>query len=325
MTRHTIVLLVTLTLGLLMAPLAVEAQGQPMRIGVLGPAEEPRFSEVVAGLQQGLQAQEARAPALEIVEARVMRGDQTGARAAVEGLIQQRVAVLFVIGSELARLAREVSSALPIVFMTPGDPVAAGVVASLAHPGGQMTAITFEYPELSGKRLELLKAMAPHLRRVLVLYDPRDASPRQSVTAAREAAVPLGITLVEREARSAEEIRQGLAALDQVDALLGIPGGLTAGFYDEMIRAAHARRRPTIFYARTRTTMEALATYGTSDVNIARQAARLVEKILAGTPAGDLPIERPMKLDLSINLKTAHALGLTIPPTLLFQADEVIR
>jgi putative ABC transport system substrate-binding protein len=325
MARCTFGLLLTLALGLLVVSLAAEAQGQPVRLGVLGPAEEPRFSEVVAGLQQGLRAPGAGAQALDIVEARVTRGDRTGARAAVAGLIQQRAAVLFVIGSELARLAREVSSELPIVFMTPGDPVAAGVVASLAHPGGHMTAITFEYPELSGKRLELLKAMIPHLRRVLVLYDPRDASPRQSVTAAREAAVPLGITLVEREARSEEAIRQGLAALDQVDALLGIPGGLTAGFAEEMIRAAHARRRPTIFHARTQTTMEALATYGTSDVSIARQAARLVEKILAGVPAGDLPIERPMKLDLSINLKTAQVLGLTIPPVLLFQADEVIR
>jgi ABC-type uncharacterized transport system substrate-binding protein len=325
MARCTIALLLTLAFDLLVAPLAVEAQGPPVRIGVLGPAEEPRFSEVVAGLQQGLRAQGAGAQALEIAEARVTRGDRTGARAAVEGLTQQRAAVLFVIGSELACLAREVSSELPIVFITPGDPVAAGVVASLARPGGQMTAITFEYPELSGKRLELLKAMVPHLRRVLVLYDSRDASPRQSVTAAREAAAVLGITVVEREARSEEEIRQGLAALDQVDALLGIPGGLTAGFADEMIRAAHARQRPTMFHARTRTTMEALATYGTSDVNIARQAARLVDKILAGAQAGDLPIERPMKLDLSINLKTAQVLGLTIPPVLLFQADEVIR
>jgi putative ABC transport system substrate-binding protein len=325
MKHTTLGLLVTLALGLLVALRAANAQGQPMRIGVLGPAEEPRFSEVVDGLQQGLLAQRSGEQALEIMEARVTRGDQTGARAAVEGLIQQHAAVLFVIGSELTRLARDVSSELPIVFITPGDPVAAGLVASLARPGGHMTAMTFEYPELSGKRLELLKAIVPQLRRVLVLYDPRDASPRQSVTAAQEVAAQLGIVVVEREARSPEEIRQGLAALDEVDALIGIPGGLTSGFYEEMIRAAHAKRRPTMFHARTRTTMEALATYGTSEVSIARQAARLVQKILAGAQAGDLPIERPMKLELVINLKTAQALGLTIPPTLLFQADEVIR
>jgi putative tryptophan/tyrosine transport system substrate-binding protein len=325
MKRRLIEFLISLSVGLLVAAVAADTQSQPVRIGVLGPAEEPRFSEVVDGLQQGLRAQGSGEHALEILEARVTRGDRTGARAAVEGLIQQRAAVLFVIGSELARLAREVSSELPIVFITPGDPIAAGLVASLARPGGHMTAMTFEYPELSGKRLELLKAIVPQLRRVLVLYDPRDASPRQSVTAAREAATQLEITLVEHEARSQEDIRQGLAALDEVDALLGIPGGLTSGFYEEMIRAAHAKRRPTMFHARTLTTTEALATYGTSDVSIARQAARLVEKILAGAQAGDLPIERPIKLDLSINLKTAQALGLTIPPSLLFQADEVIR
>jgi putative ABC transport system substrate-binding protein len=325
MKRCTIGLLVALILSLLGAPFAVDTQGRPVRIGVLGPAEEPRFSEVAGGLQQGLREQGYREHDVEILEGRVTREDRTGARAAVEGFIRQRAAVLFVIGSELARLARERSSELPIVFITPGDPVAAGMVPSLARPGGHTTAITFEYPELSGKRLELLQEMLPQLRRVLVLYDPRDASPRQSVAAAQEAAARLGITLVEREARSREEVMQGLAALDEVDVLLGIPGGMTSGFYEEMIRAAHAKRRPTMFHARTKSTMEALASYGTSDAGIARQAARLVDKILKGVHAGELPVERPMKFELVINLKTAQALGLTIPPTLLFQADEVIR
>jgi putative ABC transport system substrate-binding protein len=321
----TLGLFMTFALGVLMVPLAADAQGPHPRIGILGPAEEPRFSEVADGSQQGLREQGYREQAVEILEGRVTRGDRTGARAAVEGFIQQRAAVLFVIGSELARLVREVSSALPIVFITPGDPVAAGMVTSLARPGGNTTAITFEYPELSGKRLELLQEMLPRLRRVLVLYDPRDASPRQSVAAAREAAARLGITLVEHEVRSREEIRQGLIALGEVDALLAIPGGLTSGFYEEMIRAAHAKRRPTMFHARTRTTMESLASYGTSDASIARQAARLVDKILKGAQAGELPVERPMKFELVISLKTAQALGLTIHPMLLFQADEVIR
>jgi hypothetical protein len=122
MMRRRIGLLLTLTCGILLAPLAVEAQGPPVRIGVLGPAEEPRFSEVVAGLQHGLRAPGSGTQALEIVQARVTRGDRRGARAAVAGLLRQRASVLFVIGSELARLAREVSSELPIVFITPGSP-----------------------------------------------------------------------------------------------------------------------------------------------------------------------------------------------------------
>jgi Haloacid dehalogenase-like hydrolase/ABC transporter substrate binding protein len=126
----------------------------------------------------------------------------------------------------------------------------------------------FSYPEL-------LREMLPWLRRVLVLYGSRDTSPRQSVAVAQEAAARLRITLVERAVRIRVEVTQGLAALDEVDGLLGIPGGVTSGFYEEMIRAAHAKRRPTMFYARTRTTIEALASYGTSDAGIGRHASWL--------------------------------------------------
>lgn len=302
-----------------------KAQGRPHRIGLLGPAEEPRFSELAGGLKQGLRDHGYSEQAVEILEGKVPRGDRAHARAAVERFVSQRAELLFVIGSELARAARQVSKEMPIVFITPGDPVASGLVSSLSRPGRNMTAMTFEYPELSGKRLELLKEMVPRIRRVFVLYDPRDASPRQGVTAAREAAPKLGMTLVEREARSREEITGALDDFGEVDALLAVPGGLTSGSYREMIRAANAKRLPTIFHARTGTTMEALATYGVSDVAVARQAARLVDKVLKGAKAGDLPVERPTRLELVINLKTAKAIGLNIPPGVLMRADKVIK
>jgi putative ABC transport system substrate-binding protein len=233
--------------------------------------------------------------------------------------------VLFVIGSALVRPAREILPQLPIVFITPGDPVASGLVASLAHPGGNMTAMTFEYPELSGKRLELLRELAPRVRRVLVLYDPRDASPRQGVAAARTAATALGITLVEREVRNAEEIARGLKGLDEADALLGIPGGVTSAHDETMIVAAASRRLPSIFHARTRSTRDALLTYGANDVDVARQAARVIDKILKGANAGGLPVERPTTLSLVINLNTAKALGLAVPPTLLLRAEQILE
>jgi len=305
-------------------PYAV-AQVQPVRIGILGPDEEPRFSEILGSLKQGLAAHGYSGPAVEILEGRVARGDKAGARAAVEGLIQRGAKVLFVIGSELARTARQVSPEIAIVFVTPGDPVASGLVSSLAHPGGNMTAMTFEFPELAGKRLELLKEMVPRAKRVLIIFDPRDASPMQGVAVIREAAPILGVTLLEREVRSQEDVTKALGALGRAQAFLAIPGGFPTSHYEEMIRTANAKRVPTMFHARTGSTLDALASYGTNDASIARQAARLVDKILKGSKAGEIPVERPMKLEFVINLKTAKQIGLTVPPNVLVRADKVIR
>jgi len=303
-----------------------QAQGRPARIGVLGAPEEPRFSEVVGGLKQGLRDLGYSEKTFEILEGRVERGkERDSEREVVEELVRKNAEVLFIIGSRLVKRARQVAPKLPIVFITPGDPVAAGFVSSLAQPGGSTTALTFEYPELSGKRLEILKEMVPGVRRVLAFYDPRDASPTQGIAAAREAAPKLGITLLDREIRTQEDITRALAQLGGAEAFLGIPGGFPTAHYREIIRAANSKRLPTIFHARTGSTMEALASYGASDTDIARQAARLIDKILKGAKAGDLPVERPTKLALVINLKTARAIGLNIPPEVLMRADKVIK
>ena len=222
------------------------------------------------------------------------------------------------------KLVREVAPELPIVYLTPGDPVEQGLAASLARPGGHTTAMTFEYPELAGKRLELLQEMLPQARRVLILYDPRDGSSRQGAAAAREAATKLGLTLVERETHSRDDIARGLEALAEVEAFLVILGGLPTSHYVEIIQAANAKRVPTMFHTRTGSTMEALVSYGASDAEIARQLARHVAKILTGVKAGDLPVERPMQLELVINLKIAQHLGVTIPSDVLMQANKVL-
>lgn len=311
--------------ALAFTPGAAVSQNPAPRVGLLGPDEQPRFSEIASGLKQGLREQGYAEGTVEIVEGRVPRGDEASARATLETLTGQRVTVLFVIGSNLARVARDAMPALPVVFITPGDPVAAGLVGSLARPGKNMTALTFEYPELSAKRLELLRELGPSIRRVLVLYDPRDASPRQGATAARAAAHALGLTLVEVQVRNAREIAEGLKRLDDVDALLGIPGGITSGHYAAMIGAANSRQRPTILFTYSASTRDALLSYGASDVEVARQAARALVKIFKGANAGDLAVERPAKLTLVVNLKTAKALGITVPRALLVRADEVIQ
>jgi putative tryptophan/tyrosine transport system substrate-binding protein len=311
-------------LGLILAALALPAWTQSLRLGLLGPDEQPRFSEIADGLRQGLREQGYGEGKVEIVEIRTARGEDAS-RAAVAKLNGERFAALFVIGSNLARLARDKVPALPIVFITPGDPVAAGLVASLARPGRNMTALTFEYPELSAKRLELLRDLAPKLSRVLVLYDPRDASPRQGAQAARSAAGALGFTLIEVQVRNRQDIGEGLKQLDQADALLGIPGGVTSAHYPSMIQAANAKRRPTVLFTHSSNTQEALLSYGASDVEVARQAARALVKVLQGANAGDLAVERPSKLTLVVNLRTAKALGITVPPTIMLRADRVIE
>lgn len=320
-----VVIPLLLAIAIVFAPRAAESQSPATRIGLFGPGDEPRFSEIALGLKKGLEEQGYRGDTIQIVEGRTRRGDEASSGAIVRALVEQRVTVLFVIGSTLARRAHETAPQLPIVFITPGDPVASGLVASFARPERNMTAMMFEYPELSGKRLELLRELAPRVRRVLVLYDARDASPRQGVAAARAAATALGITLVEREVKSAEEITRGLKGLDEADALLGIPGGVTSNHYERMIRAANSKRLPSIFHTQTQSTRGALMTYGASDVDVARQAARMVDKILKGTNAGDLPVERPAKLTLGINVNTAKALGLTVSPAVLLRADKVLE
>jgi putative ABC transport system substrate-binding protein len=315
-------------LSALLFALCFRAEAQQMkefRITVIGAPEEPRFSEIVAGLKKGLGELGYAGPSLLISETKIARAEEKNAKPLIEALLRQKAQVFFLVGSRLLKPVREASAQVPVVFITPGDPVAAGLVGSLSRPGANSTAMTFEYPELSGKRLELLKEMAPKVRRVLAIYDPRDSSPRQSIMAAREAAPRVGLSLIDREARNREELLRALEAVEESDAYLSIPGGFPTGSDEEITRRANSKRRPAIFHARLRGTMDALASYGTSDIQVAHDAARLVDKILKGANAGDLPVERPSKLELVINLKTATQIGLTIPPNVLARADRVIR
>ena len=315
-------------LSTLLLALSFPAQaqhGKPMRIAVIGAPEEPRFSEVVAGLKKGLAEVGYASPSLVVQETKIARAEEKTAKSIVQDLLRQKTQIVFLIGSRLLKPVREASLEIPVVFITPGDPVAAGLVASLARPGGNTTAMTFEYPELSGKRLELMKEIAPQVRRVLAVYDSSDPSPRQGIAAARLVAPSLGLTLVEREARGLDEFQRGLKAMDEADAYLSLPGGFPTGYYDEITRTANSKRLPAIFHARMGSTRDALASYGASDAQVAHDAARLVDKIAKGAKAGELPVERPTKLELVINLKTARQIGLTVPPNVLARADKVIR
>ena len=240
----------------------------------------------MSGLNKGLSELGYAPPSLVINQTKIARAEERNAKSLIQAVLQRKPQVLFLIGSRLLKPVRAVSSQVPVVFITPGDPVAAGLVASLSRPAGNSTAMTFEYPELSGKRLELLKEISPKIRRVLAVYDSSDPSPKQGMMAAREAAPGIGVSLVEREARSREELLRALNAVEESDAYLSIPGGFPSSSYDEITRLTNSKRLPAIFHARIPSIMEALATYGASDTQVARDAARLIARFSrARTPA----------------------------------------
>lgn len=295
------------------------------RVGIVGPAEQPRFSDLVAGLREGLFGRGYAPARLTLVEAAVVRGDPTGVEAAVRRLQGENVAVVFAIGTEVARVVRRAAATLPMVFITPGDPAAIGLITSYARPGAGMTGVTFEYPELSGKRMELARDLLGGPGRVLVVVDPRDASPRQGLDMLRNVAKELAITVTEQALTSEADMKAAVSALAMHQVLLVVPGGSPSAHYAVLIQAAHAARVMTVFPGRTQSTADALLTYGAKDIDVARDAARLIAQVLEGADAGDIPVERPTKMDLIVNLRTAKALGATVPPSLLLRADEVIE
>ena len=178
-------------------------------------------------------------------------------------------------------------------------------------------------PEISAKRLELLKEIAPAVRRVGVVFDRRDASPRQGLAAAQAAAVRLGVQLVELDVPSLLDARAAPAG--RLDGLLLIPGGAVASAVPAAMQLAASWRVVSVGWTRGGALRDATLSYGVNDVEIARKAARLVVQVLNGRDAGELPIEQPTRFHLTLNLKSAHAIGVTVPPTLRLRADEVIE
>ena len=253
-------------------------------------------------------------------------GNPTGLEEKARALIRLGPAVIFAAGSEAAYAAMQATRTIPIVFVS-SDPVHAGLVPSLDRPTGNMTGVSFMNAEASAKRLELLHEIVPAAQRIAVIWNPADPSARFAWEATLSAGRALGLVLRPHETRSASEIEAALVAIEQdkAEALVLLPAPLisdsvatTAGF------ALHARL-PAISGNSTFTQAGGLLSYGTSVRGGYLRAALHVERILKGAAPADLPIDQPTKFELVINVKTAKALGLAMPPALLARADEVIE
>ena len=258
------------------------------------------------------------------VERRYAEGHDERLPVLAAELAQLPVDVILVPGPREARAAKAASDTIPIVFMSAGDPVGFGFVASLAHPGGNMTGLSIVSPELSAKRLELLKEAVPGISRVVVLTN---ANVNYLFPEMTHTAQGLGVTLYPINVPAADQLDHAVAAMmtARAEALLVLSAPLFGQQVPRVIELAATSRLPTIYPFRYFVAAGGLMSYGPSQTDTQRRVATYVDKILKGAKPGDLPVEQPMKFELVINLKTAKELGLTIPPLLLFQADEVIQ
>ena len=222
--------------------------------------------------------------------------------------------------------ARRAPQAIPIVFAVATDPLGGGLVKSLAHPGGNVTGLSVQSPDLAGKRLELLREVFPGLRGLAIMANAGYVPAVTEMNEMQAEARTIGLDVTRLEVRRADEIAPAIEGLkDHADALYICADLLINANGVHIVTTALARRLPTISYTREYAEAGALSSYGPSYAALFRRAGDYVDKILHGAKPSDLPVEEPTKLDLVINLKTAKVLGLTMPPTLLARADEVIE
>jgi putative ABC transport system substrate-binding protein len=319
---------ITLLGGAAAWPLAARAQ-RPAKlptIGLLGSATPSSEGQQVAAFVQRLRELgwiDGRNVAIEYrwSEGRNERYSEIAAE-----FVRLKVEVIVTQGTAPVLAAMHATSVIPIVFAGSGNPVANGLVASLARPGGNVTGLSNQQADLTGKRIQLLREAVPSLRRLAVLGNVGNPNTVLEMGEAQAAARMLGLDVATFEIRQAEDIAPAFEALKGgVDALSIVGDPLTTTNRVRIITLALAARLPTIFTSRDSVESGGLMYYGPHFLDLYRRAADFVDKVLRGAKPIDLPVEQPTKFDLVINLTTAKALGLTLPPTLLALADEVIE
>jgi len=262
-----------------------------------------------------------------VIESRYAEGHYDRLPALAAELVRVPVDVIFANAAPAAQAAKQATTSIPIVFETLGDPISAGLVSSLSRPGGNLTGISGLGPELSGKRLELLMALVPGLRRVALLLNPANVMAAPTVRETEKAAGGLGLGVQVVEVRRPDQLESALGRVggDGRTAVIVVPDPMLLSNAPR-IQALLLRHRLPAVHAETGWVQRGgLMLFGSSLVDHFRQAATLVDKILRGSRPGDLPVEQSSRFELIINQRTAKALGLTIPPSLLLRADQVVE
>jgi putative ABC transport system substrate-binding protein len=323
--------LVAVSLVLLFVPLAGDAQppGKVFRIGLLAnePDTTPAGSLIWGGLIQGLRDLGYVEGQNITIERRFSEGKYERLPDLAADLVRLKVDVIVTGGTQPPFEAKHATRTIPIVMANHGDPVGSGLVASLARPGGNVTGLSSLAPELVGKQLELLKEIVPRISRVAVLWNPTNQTHLLSLGEVKVAARSLGVQLQILEARGPDDFESAFATMtrERVGALLVLADGMFFVHRTRIAILAAKQRLPAMFTVREHVDAGGLVVYGPSLRDNFRRAAAYVDKILKGAKPADLPVEQPMKFELVVNLKTAKALGLTIPQSILIRADHVIQ
>lgn len=319
----------SLGLGVLGGPLAAEAQpaGRVPRVGFLCARAGPSSHTVafLHGLRE-LGYVEGKDILIEWRFAPEGRRDPFPDLAAE--LVRLKVDLIVVASPPAIRPTKEATTSIPIIMAQSDDPIGAGFVTSLARPGGNITGLSFMAPELSGKQLELLKAAVPQASRVAVLSDINDRFTGRQLGAVQRAAATLGVKLQPLPIRGApKDFDRAFAAMrkERAEALVVLPDVMFFDHPERLTTLAAKSRLPAVYGEREFADAGGLMAYGPNYDDLFRRSAYYVNRILKGAKPADLPLEQPTKFDLVINLKTAKALGLTIPQSLLVRADQVIQ
>jgi len=323
------VFLTTLTGSLLAAPLAAEAQqtGKPARIGRLSPSLPETDAPLLDAFRKGLHELGWIEGQTFTIEDRFAEGKPDRLPKLAADLVRQRVDVILAGSHPSALAAKDATVTIPVVMVTTADPVAGGLVANFARPAGNLTGVTGLGQVLSAKRLEVLKGAVPRLSHVAVLTNPASAYTGPFLKEREGIARELGLQLRVLEADAPERLKTAFAVMarERARALMVLTDIMFITHRRAIVKLAARHRLPAVYGEREYVNDGGLMCYGANLEDMYRRAAFYVDRILKGARPSDLPIEQPTKFDLVINLKTAKALGLTIPPSLLQRADQVIE
>jgi len=326
---RTLGLTVALIFGIFAAPVSSSAQ-QPAkfpRIGFLGNSTAALEANLIGPFREGLREFGYVEGRNILIDFRWAEGKYERFPALIGELLAQKVDVIVTAGTPATLAVKKATTSVPLVMVAVGDPVGTGILPSLSRPGGNITGLTSISPELDGKRLELLREVAPNVSHIAVLWNA--ASPLQVVAEreTRAAAQVLGMKVQSLGVRTAEELEDAFAAIvrERPGALLVLADRLFLHHRARIMDFAAQHRLPGVHAYRELVEVGGLMSYGPSYAGMHRRAAYFVDRILKGAKPGDLPVERPATFELVVNLKAAKALGLTIPQSVLLRADRVIE